>query len=67
MVYILVLKENDNSDEENSFYLKFWYDYFDILNSFYVNFMVFFLYNINNFLIDKEYKEKFLENFLMDV
>lgn len=33
-------KENDNSDEENSFFLKLWHNHSDILNSSYVNFMV---------------------------
>lgn len=60
-------KENDNSDEENSFFLKLWHNHSDILNSSYVNFMVSFLYNTNNFLTDKEYKEKFPENLPMDV
>lgn len=62
--YTSAPKENDNSDEENSFYLKLWHDHSDILNSSYVNFMVYFLYNTNNFLTDKE---KFQENLLMDV
>lgn len=65
--YTSAPKENDNSDEENSFYLKLWHDHSDILNSSYVNFMVYFLYNTNNFLTDKEYKEKFQENLPMDV
>lgn len=65
--YTSAPKENDSSDEENSFYLKLWHDHSDILNSSYVNFMVSFLYNTNNFLTDKEYKEKFPENLPMDV
>lgn len=44
-----------------------WYDYLDILNYMYIFIMVSILYDIVFFIIDEEYRVKYLECLLVDV